>query len=254
MNAIEVENLTVNYDKNPVLWDLSFSLPKGILCGIAGPNGAGKSTLLKAIMGLIKPLSGRIRFFQQPLASMRKKIAYVPQRESIDWDFPITAFDVVLMGRANRFGWFGRPRKADREAAVHALQQLGMASFAHRQIGQLSGGQQQRLFLARALVQEPEILMMDEPFTGVDLVTEELIVDFLRGLAAKGKTIIIVFHDLVNAKRIFDWLLLINRRLIVAGPVSETFTQENLVKTFGKGHALFEDATLLSTKTLSGLE
>jgi manganese/zinc/iron transport system ATP- binding protein len=254
MNAVEVENLTVHYDKNPVIWDISFSLPQGALCGIAGPNGAGKSTLLKAMMGLVQPLSGRVRFFQHSFKKMRKQIAYVPQRESIDWDFPIVASDVVLMGRTNRFGWLGRPRAADREAAAQALRQLGMEEFAHRQIGQLSGGQQQRLFLARALVQEPDILILDEPFRGVDLLTEELIIDLLRGFAARRKTILMVFHDLTNAKRIFDWLILVNRRLIAAGPLTETLTQENLAKTFGKGHALFEEATLLSAKTLSGLE
>ena len=251
---IEVESLTVNYEKNPVLWDLSFSLPKGIICGIAGPNGAGKSTLLKAMLGLVPVLSGKVSFWGRPFSEVRKKIAYIPQRESIDWDFPITAFDVVLMGRANQFGFFSRPRQADREAAARALTQLGMSSYADRQISQLSGGQQQRLFLARALVQEPEILFMDEPFTGIDLVTEELIVDLLRDLAKKGKTIVIVFHDLANADRYFDWLLWLNRRLISCGPVSEVYNRESLLKTFGRNQPLFEEATQLSAKTLSGLE
>jgi manganese/zinc/iron transport system ATP- binding protein len=251
---IEVEGLTVNYDKNPVLWDLSFSLPKGILCGIAGPNGAGKSTLLKSMLGLVPILSGKISFMGEPLSRIRKKIAYVPQKESIDWDFPITAFDVVLMGRANRFGFFSRPRRADKDAAMHALTLLGMEAYANRQISQLSGGQQQRLFLARALVQEPEILLMDEPFIGVDLVTEELMIDLLRSLSKKGKTIVIVFHDLANAQRYFDWLLLINRRLISCGPVAQTYRPEILAKTFGRNQTLFDEAAFLSAKTLSGLE
>ncbi len=251
---IEIENLTVGYDKTPILWDLSVSIPSGILCGIAGPNGAGKSTLLKAAMGLVKPLSGTITFFGQPLSKMRKKIAYVPQRESVDWDFPITAFDVVLMGRYNRLGLFGRPRKSDREAAERALKQVGMEEYASRQISQLSGGQQQRLFLARALVQEPEILLLDEPFSGVDLTTEKAIYEILLGLKEKGKTILIVFHDLPSAERYFDWLLLLNRHLIACGPVSEIYNQECLGRAFGKTQPLFEEATALSVKTISGLE
>lgn len=251
---IEVENLTVNYDKTPVLWDLSFSLPAGIICGIAGPNGAGKSTLLKAMLGLVPTLSGKVSFMGESFSSVRKKIAYVPQRELIDWDFPITAFDVVLMGRANRLGLFSRPRKADREAAAHALNQLGMTVYADRQISELSGGQQQRLFLARALVQEPEILLMDEPFAGVDLVTEELIINLLRMLAKKGRTVVIVFHDLMNADRYFDWLMLLNHRLIACGPVSENYHPEILQKTFGRNQPLFEEATLLSAKAWSGLQ
>lgn len=254
MNAIEVENLTVNYEKTPVLWDLSFALPAGILCGIAGPNGAGKSTLLKAAMGLVPSLSGNVLFLGQPLSKMRRKIAYVPQRESVDWDFPITAFDVVLMGRYNRLGIFGRPRSSDREAAERALELVGMQAYGRRQISQLSGGQQQRLFLARALVQDPDILLLDEPFSGIDLATEKEIYDLLLGLKEKGKTILIVFHDLPSAERYFDWLLLLNRRMIACGPVSEIYTQEHLSRAFGKTQPLFEEATVLSAKTLAGLE
>ena len=164
---IEVENLTVNYDRNPVLWDLSFTLPRGILCGILGPNGAGKSTLLKALLGLVPALSGHILLMGQPFSAVRDKVAYVPQKERIDWDFPISVFDVVLMGRVHRFGWLARPRKADLEAVWHALDVLGMRDYARRHINALSGGQQQRLFLARALVQDPELLLMDEPFIGI---------------------------------------------------------------------------------------
>ena len=251
-DAIEIENLTVNYDKTAVLWDLSLSLPRGVLCGIAGPNGAGKSTLLKAAMGLVKPLSGRIAFHGQPLAKMRKKIAYVPQRESVDWDFPITVSDVVLMGRYNRLGPFGRPRKADRDAAELALQKLGMKEMAHRQISQLSGGQQQRLFIARALVQDPDILLMDEPFAGIDLTTEKAIIDLLRVLRDEGKTVLIVFHDLPCAKEYFDWLILLNRRLIACGPIGETFTREHLMKAFGKEQPLFDEASALSAQARGG--
>jgi manganese/zinc/iron transport system ATP- binding protein len=253
-HSIEVEGLTVHYDKTPVLWDLSFSLPTGILCGIAGPNGAGKSSLLKALMGLVKPISGRMTFLGEPLANMRKRIAYVPQRESVDWDFPITAFDVVLMGRYQRLNLFARPRKADREAAARALEQVGMSAYAHRQISQLSGGQQQRLFLARALVQDADILLMDEPFSGVDLATEQAIIELLRKLASAGKTVLIVFHDLAHAEAYFDWLLLLNRRLIACGPTHSTFTHDFLGKAFGKSQQLFEEATTVAAKTLSGLK
>jgi manganese/zinc/iron transport system ATP- binding protein len=253
MNAIEVENLTVHYDKTPVLWDLSFSLPKGILCGIAGPNGGGKSTLLKAAMGLVKPLSGLISFSGKPLSSMRKQLAYVPQRESVDWDFPITVFDVVLMGRYNRLGLFGRPRRADREAAMLALEQVGMSAYVHRQISELSGGQQQRVFIARALVQDPEVFLMDEPFSGVDLTTEQEILELLVKLKSLGKTILIVFHDLGIAERYFDYLLLLNRRLIACGPIKETGTPETFARAFGRGHSLFEEATQLCAKTAQGI-
>ena len=251
MNALEIENLSVNYDKAPGIWDLSLRLPKGVLCGIAGPNGAGKSTLLKAIMGLIRPLSGKIAIFGKP--NGLDKIAYVPQRESIDWDFPITALDVVLMGRYSRFGLFGRPRQADRDAAIRALEQLGMLDLANRQISQLSGGQQQRLFIARALVQEADLYLMDEPFAGVDLATEEIIFELLRREKALGKTIVIVFHDLHLARQMFDWLILLNRRLISCGPIDEVLQKEHLLAAFGKNCSLFEDAALLSKKTTTGL-
>ena len=251
MNALEIENLSVNYDKAPGLWDLSLRLPSGILCGIAGPNGAGKSTLLKALMGLVKPISGKVSFFGKPFA--KEKIAYVPQREGIDWDFPITAFDVVLMGRYPRFGLFGRPRQADRDAATRALEQVGMVDFADRQISQLSGGQQQRLFIARALVQEPDIYLMDEPFAGIDLATEEVILNLLRREKARGKTVLIVFHDLHVARQTFDWLILLNRRLIAYGPIDEVLKKEHLLLAFGKGCSLFEDAAALSKKTATGL-
>lgn len=181
------EELYVNFEKTPVLWDVTFSIPKGLLVGILGPNGAGKSTLLKSALGLVKPLSGKVEFFRENLDRVRQKIAYVPQRESVDWDFPITALEVVLMGRYGRLGWLGRPKKADREAAARALELVGMGAYAHRQISQLSGGQQQRLFLARAFVQNPEIFLMDEPFAGVDLTTEKEIVDLLKNRRKRGR-------------------------------------------------------------------
>lgn len=255
MSAIEIESLSVHYEKASVLSDLSVTIPKGVLCGIAGPNGAGKSTLLQAIMGLIRPLSGRVSFLEgQSLFEVRQKIAYVPQRESVDWDFPITVFDVALMGRAKCLGLFGRPRRADRDAAIRALEKVGLADYQNRQISQLSGGQQQRLFLARALIQEPEILLLDEPFAGIDLATEKAIFELLRSMKKKGSTILIVFHDLQNAEKYFDRLLLLNRRLIAYGPVSEIYVPSILARAFGKRQPLYEEAAHLFAKTQGGFE
>lgn len=242
---IEAEELNVNYGKISVLWDVSFQIPKGLLVGLIGPNGAGKSTLLKAALGLVKPLSGKI--------SLSGGVAYVPQRESVDWDFPITAEEVVLMGRYGRLGLFGRPRKADRMAASAALEQVGMLSYAHRQISQLSGGQQQRLFIARALVQNADIFLLDEPFAGVDLATEKAIMDLLRTLKAQGKTVLIVHHDLPSVEEYFDWVLLLNTRLLGCGPIKEVFTRDHLAKAFGKSQLLFDEAADLSAKSISGI-
>jgi manganese/zinc/iron transport system ATP- binding protein len=245
MYAIEAEDLNVSYGHISVLWDVSFQIPKGVSVGIIGPNGAGKSTLLKAALGLIKPLSGRVWF--------SGSVAYVPQREGVDWDFPITAEEVVLMGRYGQLGLFGRPRKADFEAAQAALEQVGMAPFAKRQIGQLSGGQQQRLFIARAIVQNADILLLDEPFAGVDLASEKVIVELLNQLKARGKTILIVHHDLPSVEEYFDWALLLNTRVLACGPIGEAFTRENLAKTFGKNPLIFGEAASLSAKSLSGM-
>jgi len=244
--TIHVEGLNVNYGKTSVLWDVSFQVPKGVIVGILGPNGAGKSTLIKAMLKLIKPLSGKIRLLQ------RDKIAYVPQRGCVDWDFPITSFEVVLMGRYGRLGLFGRPRKADRQAALAALESVGMLSFKDRQIGQLSGGQQQRLFLARALVQGADLLFLDEPFSGVDLTSEKAMIDLLKKQRDMGKTIVVVHHDLTTVEEYFDHLLLLNTRLIKSGPVKEVFTKENLGLCFGKSHVLFDEAVALNAKSLSG--
>lgn len=242
--AVKVEDLNVNYGKRSVLWDISFEIPKGLLVAIVGPNGAGKSTLLKTALGLITPLSGKI--------TLLPKIAYVPQRESVDWDFPITAEEVVLMGRFGKLGLFGRLKAADYQAATAALNQVGMSAYAKTQISQLSGGQQQRLFLARAFMQEADLFLLDEPFAGVDLATEKAIINLLRKQKEMGKTILIVHHDLPTVTEYFDWTILLNTRLIACGPVAEVFTRENLAKTFGKGQQLFEEAIGLSAKSLSG--
>ena len=246
MNVLDIDSLYVNYDETAVLWDISFSIPRGKLVGVIGPNGAGKSTLLKAILGLVSPLSGSIQTFGA-------SIAYVPQRETVDWDFPITAFEVVLMGRYGKLGPLQRIRKADVEAARSALERVGMAGLAHRPIGALSGGQQQRLFLARAMVQEADLLLLDEPFAGVDLATEKAIVALLKMLCAEGKTVVVVHHDLPTVSEYFDWALLLNTRLIASGPVADVMRPEHLQSSYGKAAPLFEEIANLAAKARSGL-
>ncbi|ADH62605.1 MULTISPECIES: metal ABC transporter ATP-binding protein [Thermaceae] len=231
---LEVRDLTVAYHEKPVLWDVDLSIPEGQLCAIVGPNGAGKSTLIKAVLGLIPKASGTVQFFGQPLEAARRRIGYVPQRSSVDWDFPTNALDVVLMGLYGRLGWFRRPGKAEREAAMHALEQVGLTAFAHRQIAQLSGGQQQRVFLARALAQASDLYFMDEPFAGVDAVTEAAILQVMRELKKQGKTVVVVHHDLETVRDYFDHLTLLNVQVIASGPLEQTFTPENLKATYGE--------------------
>ncbi len=231
--AIEVHNLTVAYGQKPVLWDIDVSIPSGNLVAIVGPNGAGKSTLLKAVLGLIPATNGFVKALNREVSDVRKEIGYVPQRETVDWDFPVSVLDVVEMGRYGRIGWLKRPSKRDREVALSCLEQVGMSGFAKRQISQLSGGQQQRVFLARALAQEPEIYLMDEPFAGVDAATEQTIIEILRNLRSNGKTIIAVHHDLQTISDYFDWVAMLNLHLVAAGPITEAYTPENLQKTYG---------------------
>lgn len=231
--AVEFHDLTVSYNKKPVLWNIDMTLPKGGITGIIGPNGAGKSTLIKAAMGLLPLASGYVKIFDRILDDVREKVSYVPQRESVDWDFPTSVFDVVLMGRYGKMGLFKRPRKADIDIAKDCLQKVGMLPFLDRQISQLSGGQQQRVFLARALAQEAEIYFMDEPFAGVDAATESAILDVLKSLTNEGKTVIVVHHDLQSAAEFFDWIVLLNMRLVASGPISEVFNQDLLQETYG---------------------
>lgn len=231
--AVEIEDLTVAYGDKPVLWDVDLRVPRGVLMGIVGPNGAGKTTLLKATLGLVKPAAGSVRILGRPYEQQRRLVAYVPQRSSVDWDFPTTVLDVVLMGRYGHLGWIRRPGRAERAVALAALEQVQMADFAQRQIGQLSGGQQQRVFLARALAQNAEVYFMDEPFQGVDAVTERAIIQILRDLRAAGKTVVVVHHDLQTVPEYFDQVALINVRRIAAGPVREVFTETNLRATYG---------------------
>lgn len=232
---IEVHDLTVAYQHRPVLWDVDVTFPEGKLIAVVGPNGAGKSTLIKAVMGLVPLASGHVKIFGQESRRARTSVAYVPQRSSVDWDFPTTAIDVVLMGRYGQLPIFGRPRKSDREIARACLAKVGMEAYAHRQISQLSGGQQQRVFLARALAQQTRVYLMDEPFAGVDAATEKAIVALLHELRERQSTVIIVHHDLQTVPEYFDWVLLLNLRSIAFGPVEEVFTNENLSKTYG-GH------------------
>lgn len=230
---ITVEDLTVAYREEPVLWDVDLEVPEGTLMAIVGPNGAGKSTLIKAILGLVEAAAGRVLIYGKPYPEQRHRVAYVPQRGSVDWDFPTNALDVVTMGRYRSLGWFKRPGKAERERAMDALRKVGMEDFAHRQISQLSGGQQQRVFLARALVQDARIYLMDEPFQGVDATTERAIVNVLKDLEAAGRTVVAVHHDLETVPEYFNRVLLLNVRAIASGPVSEVFTPQNLRKTYG---------------------
>lgn len=232
-SPVSVRGLSVAYHRKPVLRDIQFDAPEGNLIGIVGPNGAGKSTLIKAIMGLLPLTGGEVRIYGKTYKEQRSIIGYVPQRESVDWDFPTNALDVVLMGRYGRLGWFKRPSSKDREFAYHCLEKVGMSDFANRQISQLSGGQQQRVFLARSLAQDAKIYFMDEPFVGVDAATEKAIIQILNELKAQQKTVLVVHHDLQTVQEYFDWLIMLNLRQIATGPTQEVFTAENLQKAYG---------------------
>ncbi|MFP4321603.1 MAG: metal ABC transporter ATP-binding protein [Anaerolineales bacterium] len=231
--ALSVDDLTVAYNSKPAIWDVDLEVPEGVLMAIVGPNGAGKSTFLKAVLNLVPRAAGTVRFYGKPYAQARSLVGYVPQRGSVDWDFPTSVLDVVMMGLYGKLGWFRRPGSRERDLALHALDQVGMADYAGRQISQLSGGQQQRTFLARALVQDAQIYFMDEPFAAVDAVTERAIVDILRELRAHDKTVLVVHHDLQTVADYFDWVALLNVEIIASGPTSAVYTPENLRRTYG---------------------
>ena len=231
--AIAVDDLTVAYNYKPVLWDIDLSIPEGVLMAIVGPNGAGKSTLIKAILGIIDPIAGSVSIYGKPYDKQRKLVGYVPQKGSVDWDFPTTALDVVLMGTYGRLGWIKRPGRKERKIALESLEKVGMLSFKDRQINQLSGGQQQRVFLARALAQDAAIYFMDEPFQGVDATTEITIINILKELRKAGKTVVVVHHDLQTVPEYFDWVTFLNVKKIATGPVKEIFNDDNLTKTYG---------------------
>jgi manganese/zinc/iron transport system ATP- binding protein len=239
--ALEVHDLTVSYHRKPVLWNVDLAVPPGKLVGILGPNGAGKSTLIKAVMGLLPLSSGWVQVFGKPVKAQLDRVGYVPQRESVDWTFPVTAMDVVLMGRYGALPWYRRISRADREKARAAMEKVGMLPYANRQISNLSGGQQQRVFLARALVQESDVYLMDEPFAGVDAATESAIVRLLQELRAAGKTVLVVNHDLQTAREYFDMLILLNMRLVAFGPTEQVFTPELLQKTYGGRLTILSD-------------
>ncbi|NYS25417.1 metal ABC transporter ATP-binding protein [Rhodobacteraceae bacterium 2376] len=236
--ALHVEDLTVSYGVTPALWDIDLDIPPGVMCAIVGPNGAGKSTLIKAALGLVRPVAGHVRFLGHPVGRMRGRIGYVPQRHSVDWDFPTTARDVVEMGLYRSLGWFRRPGAAARTRAMEALAQLDMQDYADRQISQLSGGQQQRVFLARALVQDAPILILDEPLAGVDASTEAVIIALLQRLRDEGRTVIVVHHDLTTVQSYFDWMVMLNVRIIAQGPVKQVYTPENLRAAYGRQLAM----------------
>ncbi|MBX9679758.1 MAG: metal ABC transporter ATP-binding protein [Gemmataceae bacterium] len=239
-SILDVHDVTVAYHRKPVLWDIDWTLREPAMVGIMGPNGAGKSTLMKAILGLVPIVHGSIRIFGQPLGPMRRRIGYVPQRESVDWDFPVSVLDVVLMGTYGKLGWIRRPGRAEKETARACLEQVGLADLAERQIGQLSGGQQQRTFLARALAQEADLYFLDEPFAGVDAASERAILGLLQKLRGDGKTTIVVHHDLRTAPSYFEQVLLLNVRLVASGPTEATFVEENLRRTYGGRLAILD--------------
>lgn len=250
---LDVHDMTVSYHRKPVLWNVDWTLHEPALVGIVGPNGAGKSTLLKAILGLTPLVSGAVAIFGKPLDQVRDRVAYVPQRESVDWDFPVSVLDVVLMGTYGQLGWLRRPGTKEKSLARECLTKVGLADLESRQIGQLSGGQQQRTFLARALAQQADIFFLDEPFAGIDAASEQAILDLLRGLRGQGKTVCVVHHDLRAVPSYFDHVLLLNVRLLASGPTREVFTEDNLRKTYG-GRLAILDAVGRAVETLEKTE
>ena len=246
--AIEIHDLTVSYQNKPALWDIDLHLPSGQLISIIGLNGAGKSTLLKAAMSLVKADSGYVKFFGQTLAKMRGKVSYMPQRASVDWDFPISVYEVVMMGRYSKLGVFSRVKKSDQDAVMHYLDQLEMRHLAHQQIGKLSGGQQQRVFFARALAQEASIYLMDEPLAAIDAATERSITTLLTAMKKQGKTIVVVLHDLQAVQAHFDWAVLLNKRVIASGPTQDVLTTELLRETYGSQLTILDKMSHLIKK------
>ena len=243
--ALEINDLTVAYNSKPALWDVDMNVPEGVLMAVVGPNGAGKSTMIKAALDLIPRAAGDVRFYGKPYRKARELVGYVPQRGSVDWDFPTSVLDVVMMGLYGSLGWFKRPGQTERKLAMEALEQVGLTDFANRQISQLSGGQQQRTFLARALVQDAQIYFMDEPFAAVDAVTERAIVALLRELRSRNRTVIVVHHDLQTVEEYFDWVTLLNVEVVASGSVETTYTDDNLRRTYGGRISFLQDNTVV---------
>lgn len=251
-SPLSIHAMTVAYQRRPVLWDVDYDAPERALVAIVGPNGGGKTTLIKACLGLVPKASGQVEFWGEPYRTARRRIGYVPQRESVDWDFPVSALDVVAMGRYGLIGWCRPVSRRHKHAAMKCLEQVGMGDYASRQINQLSGGQQQRVFLARALAQEAELYFMDEPFAGVDATTELAIIEVLKKLRGQGRTVMCVHHDLQTVPEYFDHVLLLNTRLVAAGPVASTFTPENLQRTYGGRLTLLEEAAEAVARSETG--
>lgn len=251
--SVEVNHLTVHYGKRVALWDLSLSLPKGKLIGLLGPNGAGKSTFIKAVLGLLPCSSGSISLLGSSLQKVRSKLAYVPQKESIDWDFPINVLDLVLMGSFHRLSWWKRPVQRDKDKALALLEQLGLMHVKDRHIRALSGGQQQRAFIARALLQEAELYFLDEPFSGIDQTTETDLLHLFHKLTQEGKTLVIVQHNLSHIEKIYDWVVLLQRQLISCGPTEKAFNEELLKKCYGQHFVIFDEALSLKKDKERGL-
>jgi manganese/zinc/iron transport system ATP- binding protein len=249
---ISVRDLTVAYRETPVLWDIDLDIPEGQMVAIVGPNGAGKSTLIKTILGLVRPVSGTVAVFGESYDRQRRLVGYVPQRSSADWDFPTNVLDVVQMGTYGQLGWVRRPGRRERQIAQECLAQVGMADLSGRQISQLSGGQQQRVFLARALAQDALVYLLDEPLAGVDATTERVIIDVLRGLRERGKTLVVVHHDFETLRDYFDWIVMLNVRLIASGPVAETFTPETFQATYGGRLAALSELSGVATVAAGG--
>jgi manganese/zinc/iron transport system ATP- binding protein len=238
---VEFHDVTVAYGHRPVLWNVDLTITEPCLFGVIGPNGAGKSTLLKAALGLVPVVGGYVRFFGAPLDRVRGRVGYVPQRETVDWDFPVSVLDVVLMGTYGRLGWFRRPGQRERMLARESLDRVGLADLAGRQIGRLSGGQQQRVFLARALAQQADVYLFDEPLAGVDVRSQERIFAVLAGLRDAGRLVIVVHHDLRTAVEWFDRVALVDMRLVATGPTAETLTPDNLQRTYAGRIELLEE-------------
>ncbi len=236
--AVELSHLSVSYGDNLILSDCTVTIPQGVLLGILGPNGAGKTTFIKSILGLVPKREGTIFVLGQELKNVRNKIAYVSQRSSVDWDFPLTVFDMVLMGCYGKLGWFKRPGDVENIQVYEALAAVGLEHYAHKSIGVLSGGQQQRAFIARALVQNPDVYFLDEPFAGVDAPAEKIIIELFKKLRDQGKTIIVVHHDILTASAYFDWALLLNKKVIACGPIEDVLTQPYFNQMYGENFRL----------------
>lgn len=239
--SLEVKNLTVSYSNKIALTDFNFSMENGKLVGIIGPNGSGKSTLMKAVLNLTAKDSGEVRIGEKPIEKVRENIAYIPQRSNIDWDFPILVRDTVLLGTYPKLGLFKRPKAKEKKIAEEALKKVGMEDFSDKQIGELSGGQQQRVFLARSLAQDADVFFMDEPFVGIDIHSEEIIINILKELRDQGKTLFVIHHDLTKVEDYFDELILVNKELVATGTVSDVFTPELMERTFNAPLTVLEN-------------